>query len=175
MVSTRVHHFGAMPDASWAVFFAAGVYLRAQVRWAFPALMALAVAVDWAVISAGGQSFWAHYCVSPGYWFLLPAHASLWAAGQWAAAQGLTPSLPLLGRTALALGLGVVVCHAFAQGGFYWFAVNDPTLAGWIKNYFDWLLPYARIAALYVGAIAVLHAVLGHRLLERVTTRATAR
>jgi hypothetical protein len=175
MASTRMHHFGALPDASWAVFFAAGVYLRAQVRWAFPALMALAVAVDWAVISASGLSFWSHYCVSPGYWFLLPAHAALWAAGQWASARGLAPSWGLLGRVALALGVGVVLCHAFAQGGFYWLSasVAEPTVAGWVKNYFDWLLPYARVAAMYVGVIAAAQLLAGRWLAPLPITQAT--
>ena len=82
MAATRANHFGAVPDASWAVFFASGVYLAGHQRWAFPALMALAVLVDYLVITASGLSFWTHYCVSPGYWFLLPAHAALMAAGQ---------------------------------------------------------------------------------------------
>ncbi|WP_411014310.1 hypothetical protein, partial [Salmonella sp. s50237] len=66
MAGTRADHFGPLPDASWAVFFIGGFYLAAWTRAAFPALMALAVAVDWLVISASGQSFWQHYCVSPG-------------------------------------------------------------------------------------------------------------
>ena len=54
MAATRMNHFGAMPDASWAVFFIAGFYLRGWGRWAFPLLMALAVAIDYAVISGQG-------------------------------------------------------------------------------------------------------------------------
>lgn len=159
MVATRAHHFGALPDASWAVFFAAGIYLAGHQRWAFPALMALAVLVDWRVISATGIDFWSHYCVSPGYWFLLPAHAALLAAGQWAVARGFEPRWGLLGRVVLALAVGVAVCHLFAQGGFYWFSaqVAEPTLAGWAKNYSDWLLPYAQVAFAWVGVGAALH------------------
>src|SRR5690606_36139481 len=51
MLATRINHFGALPDASWAVFFIAGFYLRGWGRWAFPLLMALAVAIDYVVIS----------------------------------------------------------------------------------------------------------------------------
>jgi hypothetical protein len=162
MAATRAHHFGAVPDASWAVFFASGVYLAGHQRWAFPALMALAVLVDYLVISASGISFWAHYCVSPGYWFLLPAHAALMAAGQWAAAQGLSPRPALLARMVLALAVGVTACHLFAQGGFYWLSssVAEPTLAGWWKNFSDWLLPYARSTFAWVGVGAALHLVL---------------
>ncbi len=159
MAATRAHHFGPMPDASWAVFFAAGFYLKGHMRWAFPALMALAVLVDYVVITASGLSFWQHYCVSPGYWFLLPAHASLWLAGTWASAQGRVPSFALLGRAVLALAVGAAACHLFAQGGFYWFSssVAEPTFAGWAKNYSDWLLPYTRVAFLYAALGAVVH------------------
>lgn len=159
MAATRAHHFGAVPDASWAVFFASGVYLAGHQRWAFPALMALAVLVDYLVISATGVDFWAHYCVSPGYWFLLPAHAALMAAGQWAAAKGLAPRWGLLVRIVLALAVGVTACHLFAQGGFYGFSssVAEPTLAGWWKNFSDWLPAYAQVAFAYVGVGAALH------------------
>jgi hypothetical protein len=159
MAATRAHHFGPIPDASWAVFFASGAYLAGHQRWAFPALMALAVLVDYLVIRATGVDFWAHYCVSPGYWFLLPAHAALTLAGQWAAAKGLAPRPALAGRLVVALALGVVACHAFAQGGFYWFSssVATPTLAGWWTNFSGWLPAYAQVAFAYVGLGALLH------------------
>lgn len=159
MAATRAHHFGAVPDASWAVFFVSGVYLGGHQRWAFPALMALAVLVDYVVISATGVNFWTHYCVSPGYWFLLPAHAALMGAGQWAANRGLGLRWGLLGRVLLALGAGVVTCHLLAQGGFYWFSgvVAEPSLAGWAKNFSDWLLPYAQVAFAWTGVAAALH------------------
>lgn len=176
MAATRAHHFGAVPDASWAVFFASGLYLAGHQRWAFPALMALAVLIDWLVISASGVDFWQHYCVSPGYWFLLPAHAVLMAAGQWAAAKGLAPRWPLLGRVVLALAVGVVGCHLLAQGGFYWFSssVAEPTLAGWWKNFSDWLLPYTQSSFAWVAVGAALHFALQPLLahLPRATARA---
>lgn len=161
MTATRFSHFAPLPDASWAVFFAAGFYLRAQWRWAFPALMAIAVTIDWAVISGSGQSFWSHYCVSPGYWFLLPAHAAMWAGGALLArVESRRPLLALASLAPLLLG-SVVLCHLFAQGGFYWLSdvVAEPTLAGWWKNYGDWLPAYAASCAAYVGAIALLHGV----------------
>lgn len=159
MAATRLHHFGAVPDASWAVFFIAGFYLRGSARWAFPALMVLAVLVDYVVITQAGLSFWSHYCVSPGYWFLLPAHFSLWAMGSLLRRHynGLTPrTLGLLVVTAFT---GVALCHFFAQGGFYWLSsqVAEPTVAGWAKNYADWFLPYLRTTAIYIGVAAVAH------------------
>ena len=157
MVLTRMHHFGPVPDASWAVFFAAGFWLGGQWRWAFPGLMAVAVAVDYAVISGSGQSFFSHYCVSPGYWMLLPAHASMWLGGHLMAKRASQPALRRLGELLLVVPVSVALCHLFAQGGFYWLSdvVAEPTLAGWAKNYADWFLAYLGTAAIYISLLAM--------------------
>jgi hypothetical protein len=160
MAATRINHFGPLPDASWAVFFLAGFYLRGAARWAFPLLMAEAVLVDFAVITGSGMDFWSHYCVSPAYWCLIAAYGSLWFAGsltrRWY--RGLTPVS--LGITAAALVVGVIVCQLISQGSFYWLSDSVPlprSFAGWWKNYSDWLLPYMRTTGIYVGIGAVLH------------------
>ena len=160
MAATRVNHFGILPDASWAVFFLAGFYLRGAARWAFPLLMAEAVLVDFIVIRSAGMDFFSHYCVSPAYWCLVAAYGALWCAGSLTRRgyRGLTPAS--LGIAAAALFAGVVVCHLVAQGSFYWLSDSVPaprTVAGWWKNYSDWFLPYLRTAAIYVGVGAVLH------------------
>jgi hypothetical protein len=157
---TRVHHFAALPDASWAVFFAAGYYTRPWLRWSFPLLMALAVGVDVYVITQSGVAFMDSHCVSPGYWFLLPAYFSLGAAGAWLAGRSARPALLRLVEGAAVLVLAVAVCHLFAQGGFYWLSdvVAAPSVAGWFINYSDWLWPYLRTTALYAGLITLLHA-----------------
>ena len=161
LAATRVHHFAAVPDASWAVFFLGGVYLRAQARWAFPVLMGLAIAVDAAVIAGQGLSFWTHYCVSPAYWCLLGAYFVLWTGGAWAARRPLRLELATGGRVALAVIASAAVCQLIAQGSFYWISasVAEPTLAGWWKNYSDWLPAYMGTMALYVAIAAVVHAV----------------
>jgi len=158
MVATRTHHFAAIPDASWALFFIGGFYLRGATRWAFPLLMALAVAVDAAVITRSGLDFWQHACVSPGYWMLLPAYFVLWAGGLRLARGYRGAHWGMLPRAALTLVSAVALCHLFAQGGFYWTSgqVAEPTLAGWWKNYSDWFLPYLGTSALYVGVAAAL-------------------
>jgi hypothetical protein len=162
LAATRIHHFAPVPDASWAVFFVGGFYLSQWTRWAFPALMLLAVAVDWIVISGQGTNFWTHYCVSPGYWALVPAHLAMWAGGWWLQRHHGGIGWKALGLLALVLPVSVAACHLFAQGGFYWFAnaVAEPTLAGWWKNYGDWLGPYLRVAAMYVAIAALAHVAL---------------
>jgi hypothetical protein len=159
MAGTRSNHFGPLPDASWAVFFVGGFYLSSWSRWAFPALMALAVAVDYAVITSSGASFWQHYCVSPAYWCLVPAYFSMWAGGLWLRRRGAAVDLRSLGLLAGSLVASVVVCQLIAQGSFYWIsaAVAEPTVAGWWQNYTQYLFPYMASAAKYVGIAAVLH------------------
>lgn len=152
MAATRVNHFAAIPDASWAVFFIGGFQLRAWTRWVFPLLMALAVLVDAWVIQSLGPDFWQHYCVSPGYWMLLPAYFALWAGGMLLRRGYRGAQWQVLPRLVVLLVAAVMTCHLFAQGGFYWTSdsVPMPTAAGWWKNYSDWLGPYLQTTALYV-------------------------
>jgi hypothetical protein len=168
MVATRSHlpalltHLGPVPDASWAVFFVAGFYLRGWARWAFPLFMALAMGVDYAVITGQGIDFWAHYCVSAAYWCLVPAYLALWAGGSLTArlAQRLSDNRTLA-VAAVALVVSVALCHLLSQGSFYWISdsVAQPTLAGWWKNYSDWFLPFLRSTAIYVGLGVIVHVV----------------
>lgn len=181
MAATRINHFGALPDASWAVFFLAGFYLRGSARWAFPLLMAEAVLVDFAVITASGMDFWSHYCVSPAYACLVAAYGALWFGGSLVRRHFRGPTPASLGLAALGLVASVVVCHLIAQGSFYWLSnswLGDSvpatrSVAGWWQNYSDWLLPYLGTASLYVGIAAALHAM--GVLLGRSLPAATAR
>jgi len=131
MVATRVNHWTPIPDASWAVFFIGGFYLRNWTRWAFPALMALAVLIDYAVISRMGISFWDHYCVSAAYWFLIPAYFAMWAGGLFVA-RNYKRGWSTLATAAVALLASVAVCQLLSQGSFYWISasVPNPTVAG---------------------------------------------
>ncbi len=161
MAGTRINHFAPVPDASWAVFFIGGFYLRSWTRWAFPLLMGLAVVVDWAVISNQGMNFWQHYCVSAAYWMLVPAYFAMWAGGMLLRRYYTGATLKSLGLLAASLMASVALCHLIAQGSFYWISasVAEPSVAGWAKNYSDWLLPYMQTAAMYVGAAALVQVI----------------
>ena len=163
MAATRSHvfsHFTPVPDATWAAFFVGGFYLRAWARWAFPALMALAVLIDYLVISGPGMNFFTHYCVSPGYWMLVPAYAAMWAGGHWLRSRYSGASLGALARTAAVLVPATAICHLFAQGGFYWLssAGAEPGFAGWAANYGHWFLSYLAATAMFVAVAAVAQA-----------------
>ncbi len=161
MAATRISHFGAVPDASWAVFLAAGFYLRGSLRWAFPMLFALGVCIDFLVISGQGLSFWSHYCVSPAYWFLIAAYAAMTLAGvalrQRYVAANAAAAAWLFGLALIATS----ACFVISNGSFYWLSdsVASPTLAGWVKNLGDWYLPYLRTTAMYLAIGAFAHVV----------------
>jgi hypothetical protein len=161
MLATRVNHFAPLPDASWAVFFVAGFYLRGFGRWVFPLGMALAVAVDAYVIRAAGLSFWDHYCVSVAYWFLVPAYLAMWFGGSLLARHYAGLSARSLGLLAASVLVATSTCYLVSNGSFYWLSdsVANATLAGWGKNLGDWYLPYLRTASMYVAVAAGVHVV----------------
>lgn len=174
MAATRSHHFsplatstwGALPDASWAVFFVGGYYLKDWTRWAFPLLMVLAVLVDYLVISGQGIDFWSHYCVSAAYWFLIPTHFALWLGGLWLARQHAGTRLADLPKLAGSLLIAISVAYLLSNGSFYWLSdswlatsATGRSFAGWMQNLSDWYLPYLRVTAVYVAIATVLHVV----------------
>jgi hypothetical protein len=163
MLATRVNHFAALPDASWAVFFVAGFYLRGSARWAFPLLMALAVLIDFFVITGQGIDFWSHYCVSIAYWFLVPAYLALWFGGSLLRRMYRGLGVRELALLAGSLVVAVSVSYLISNGSYYW--LSDTWMAGgqlrsfggWIENLGDWYFGYLRTNAMYVGIAAVLH------------------
>lgn len=167
MAGTRINHFGALPDASWAVFFVAGFYLRGSMRWAYPLLMALAVFVDFLVINSQGLNFWNHYCVSAAYWFLLAAYAVMWLGGSLLRRFHEEIGVRSLVLLATTLVLATSACFVISNGSFYWLSDSVPmrSLAGWIENMGDWFLGYLRTTAAYV-CVAVAAHVIGARWLR---------
>lgn len=174
MAVTRVHHFAAIPDASWAVLFVAGFYFGRQTRWAFPALIGVAFLADWYAIASAGINFLGHYCVSPAYWFLLPAYAALWFGGRWLAQHEAGLRWRSLGLLAVSLLASASVCYVISNGSFYWISDSwggadaSRSLMGWFANLGHWYLPFLKVTAMYVAAAALLHATLlaaglGHR------------
>ncbi|WP_426690093.1 hypothetical protein [Rhodanobacter ginsengiterrae] len=163
MAVTRIHlsllHHN-VEDASWAIFFLAGFWLRGAGRWAFPLLMAEAVLIDYLVISGQGIDFWSHYCVSVAYWFLIPSYFSLWLGGSWLAKHQVGLRLPTLGMAAVALVVSWAVCYLVSNGSFYWLSNSVPlprSAAAWSANLLDWYLPFLQTTALYVGLGAIVH------------------
>jgi hypothetical protein len=159
MAATRSHHFATalhLPDASWAVFFLAGVYLRPVSM--LPALMTEAALIDYAAVTWGGVS---SFCITPAYAFLVPAYSALWLAGRWYAGRyllALSTLIPLAGSVLV----GAAVCELFSSGGFYLFSgYFKPTFTDFgirLAKYF----PLSLAAMMFYVMLAVIvHAALG--------------
>lgn len=156
MALTRSHHWAALhslPDASWAVFFLVGVYLRAF--WIAPALMLGAALIDYVAITWGGVS---SFCVSPAYWLLIPAYGALFLAGRvYARHHRLSWSaLPWLAGCVLA---GAMLAELFSSGGFYFFSGQyaEPSLGEFIPRLVKYFPAMLSTMAAYLGLAAVIH------------------
>jgi hypothetical protein len=156
MALTRSHHWAtlqALPDASWAVFFLVGVYLRSL--WIAPALMLGAALVDYIAITWGGVS---SFCVSPAYWLLIPAYGALFLAGRvYARHHSLSwLALPWLMGCALA---GAMLAELFSSGGFYFFSGRyaEPSLSEFIPRLVKYFPHTLSTMAAYLGLAGAIH------------------
>jgi hypothetical protein len=159
MVVTRSHHWAtpeALPDASWAVFFAAGFFLRPLA--ALPALCALAALVDWAALAVGGVS---SFCLTPAYAMLVPAYTALWLGGRWLA-RGERDGGATLARLAVAVVLSALAGELFSSGGFYFLGdrAGNPSVSGFLAGELGYFPPMLGAMAFYVAPIAIARAAL---------------
>jgi hypothetical protein len=150
MFVIRMGHFGEYggpPDASWAVFFLAGLWLR-DTRM-FPAFFALGWGADLAAFSLGTPTL----CYSPAYFFLIPAYGALWAAGQWVAsrAEHRLPSVAaaVLGSATIAFTVANLGMYLMAppatSAGLGSFAAQ---VAGWFPGYLLTMATYVSVGLL---------------------------
>jgi len=155
MLATRFHHFGSalsLPDASLAIFFIAGIYLRPALF--FGLFLAEAGIIDY-VATANGADGW---CMSPAYVFLIPTYACLWLAGRWYARShhnAWRTLLPLSATMLLSTGIAFLISNA----SFYLLSGRFPDLswteyAARVAQYFP---PYLLSTCIYVAAAAALH------------------
>lgn len=151
MVATRGHISNHMQDASWAIFFLAGFYLR---QWlGFAVFMAAAFITDLAAINLAGID---NYCFTPAYAFTVPAYASLWLAGRWFAGQYQLHWSSAVMFFAAAIA-GILASFLISNAGFYAFSnhfgeMSATEYAGSVIHY----LPLYLQTTLFHLAIAAL-------------------
>lgn len=115
---TRSSHFGtsvALPDATLAVLFIGGL-LRFNLRW-LAATIAVAFAVDFYAIGIAAVS---DYCMSLGYWGLIPTYAVVWAIGRFASKREHPLAL-----TTLVPASFISASAAFVMSNAFWYAFSD--------------------------------------------------
>jgi len=159
MAATRFHHFGSalhLPDASLAVFFLGGLYLRRPL--AFGAYAALAALLDYLAIAQAGVSDW---CVTPAYAFLLPAYACLWWAGVWCSRHE-RHGWRRYPRIAGALLLATVLAFLISNASFYGLSgyFGELSLAEYAARVARYFPPYLVSAMAYVAAAVLFEALI---------------
>ncbi|TAN51260.1 MAG: hypothetical protein EPN21_07010 [Methylococcaceae bacterium] len=171
---TRSHHYADihhLPDATWAIFFLAAVYLRPV--WILPLLLAEAAAVDYVSIVWDDVS---SFCVSPAYGLLVPAYGVLWLAGRWYGRRHVFGWDALLPLNAGVLA-GAALCELLSGGGFYWLSgrfgeTSLLELGSRLVRYFPLSLS---AMAFYLGLAVTVHVVLtvaaGRRVITGVAKR----
>lgn len=159
MIATRFHHFGDalhLPDASMALFFLGGIYLRRHL--AFLGFVVLSVLIDWYSVSQAGVS---DFCITVAYAFLPLAYAVLWYAGRWVAPRydGSLRSHVAVFATLL---VAATLSYAVSNGAFYWLGGRyaEPNMAQYAQRFLQWAPLFVRAAAGYVAVAQLAQAVL---------------
>ncbi len=158
MVATRGQNallasFHNVIDATWAIFFIAGFYLRSN--WSFPVLLGLAGVLDYISITHMGTS---SFCVSAAYPLLILAYGALWTAGRWYAGKHTMELRSLLPLSA-SLFIGAFACELISSGGFYFFSGNfaEPTFAEFALRIGKYFPSYLQGVIFYAGIAAAIH------------------
>lgn len=148
-------HFGkglTLPDASWAVFFLAGLLTHSF--WWPTVLLASSAMLDYIALKHGVPS----YCVTPAYFFLIPTYLALWASGRWAARDS-GFALRQAARTTFALCVGVALAFIISNVSFYWLSgyfaampasVYAERVARYLPGYLSTTATYCAFAALCI-------------------------
>lgn len=164
MIATRFHHVSAishftaisLPDASLAIFFLAGFYLRSPLF--FGLFFGEAVLIDYLAITYGGVSDW---CITPAYFFLVLAYAGIWFAGRWYATR-YRPAWMTLVPLLAALTIGTVLAFLISNTSFYLLSgrFTDQSWVEYSTRVAKYFPPYAITTFLYVSFAAFLHALI---------------
>lgn len=149
IVLTRTNHFGSnvyLPDATLAVLFLGGL-LIARKAWLGLAI-AVAFAMDFYALGFKGVS---DYCMSLGYWGLIPTYAAVWGAGRWLAKREQPfAALPYASVAWAAVSVAFVLSNAF------WYSFSDKvdtlTVVEFTQRVAKYYTPYLGFALMYLGA-----------------------
>ena len=162
MILTRGNITAHLQDASWAIFFLAGFYLRGKVcgRYSFPVFFIVAYVIDLIVIDAQGGT---HYCFTPAYPFLIPSYAAMWFGGRWFANNYQESAVGLFKFVGAAF-VATVVCFFISNLGFYLFAGKFETMTAvaYAQAVAQYLPGYLSTTTLYLGFVALLHLAITH-------------
>ncbi len=165
MLLTRGSHVlthVSLPDASLALFLLGGLYLSSNLKtsmsW-FAAFFGLATFIDFGAAALDPVQ---GFCLTNGYWGLIPSYAALWFGGFWLAKQS-NPFSPLrfaavsLGATFIAFVVSTQTYYLFS-GRFPANGAIESMQHGW--NYLpDWMTVNAAYFGLVLMVVARLRSI----------------
>ena len=154
---TRSSHFGTsflLPDATIAALFLTGMLMQ-KVRWLAIAI-SVAFAVDFYALGFAGVS---DYCMSLGYWGLIPTYAMVWGIGRYLSKQEQPFALDLYVPAAwLTTSLAFILSNAF------WYTFSDKvsmlTVAEFSTRVAQYFTPYLGYTSFYLGVAWIAQAAL---------------
>lgn len=154
MLVTRAHVTDHLLDASWAVFFLVGFYLRNLL--AFGVFMATAIVIDSITFD---QLILSDASVLLAYFALVPAYGAMFAAGRWFAGQYQGETLASLGKLMLAVLLGFALTEVISSGSFYASsgAFTDTGVAGFVAQLVKYAPHGLYVTGMYLTIAALLH------------------
>ena len=152
---TRTSHFGTsvlLPDATIAALFLTGILMK-KLRWLATSIV-VAFAVDFYALGFAGVS---DYCMSLGYWGLIPTYAMVWGAGRYIAKQDNPFALTVFIPAAL-----LTTSLAFILSNAFWYAfsdkVNSLTVVEFSQRIAQYFTPYLGFTMFYLGVAWVAQA-----------------
>jgi hypothetical protein len=145
MLLTRGSHVltaVSLPDASVALFLLGGLLLG-RTAW-FMAFLLLASMIDFGAAAADS---WYAFCLTDGYWGLIPAYGAMWLGGRWLAkrADAFAPmayAVTAMVTTLIAFVISTQTYYLFS-GRFPNNGVMETMQYGW--NYLPSYLGYTAI------------------------------
>lgn len=149
MLLTRGSHVltsVSLPDASLALLLVGGLYLRKGLWFAFFVLLATVIDFGAAAIDSI-QAF----CLTPGYWGMLPTYAVMWLAGVWLGKQ--SDSLNIV-KFVLAGLVATLLAFVISTQTYYLFSGRFPAegVIESMKHGWEYLPGYLGYTMMYVVA-----------------------
>jgi hypothetical protein len=148
MFLTRGSHITtlyALPDASLALFLIGGIYLR-QVRF-FIALFLVGLFIDFGAAALDPKL---GFCLTKGYWGLIPTYAVLWVCGfylnQRERLQKLSVFIPIV-------SIAIVLAFIISTQTYYLFSerFGNPNLLKSIFHGWEYFPQYFMASFCYIG------------------------
>lgn len=140
----------ALPDASLVLFLMGGLLLG-RAAW-FVVFFLLASIIDFGVAAIDP---WQAFCLTDGYWGLIPAYGAMWLGGRWLARRA-DPFAPIAyAATAL---ITTVAAFIISTQTYYLFSGRFPNngILETIQHGWNYLPGYLAVSAMYFVLVWVI-------------------